>query len=91
MTHLEERDPRDARRELRIERAVTALVLHGYLGDTIGFNTAATDLGLVEHATLTETLTSLHWALARLPRSMDDPTQLRDHLATLYAVPDDVD
>ena len=58
----DERDPREVRRELRIQRAVVGLVLHGYRGDTVGFNSAATELARVEQATPDELFRPLLWA-----------------------------
>ncbi|SKZ46560.1 MULTISPECIES: hypothetical protein [unclassified Gordonia (in: high G+C Gram-positive bacteria)] len=83
-----ERDPREVRRELRIQRAVVGLVLHGYRGDTVGFNSAATELARVEQAAPDELFRPLLWALSRLPRSLDEPAALHDHLAALYTVRD---
>ena len=83
-----ERDPRVVRRELRIDRAVIGLVLHGSRGDVIGFNSAATELALVENVAPDELWRPLLWALSRLPRGADEPTKLLDHLAVLYAVRD---
>ncbi|QUD82095.1 hypothetical protein J8M97_20525 [Gordonia polyisoprenivorans] len=88
MNEPTERDLAEVRRELRIERAVIALVLHGYRGDTVGFNDAATDLGLTEHARLPELLGPLRWALARLPRGIGEPTELHDRLVDLYGIRD---
>ncbi|RDB46822.1 hypothetical protein [Tsukamurella tyrosinosolvens] len=83
-----ERDVPAVQRELRIKRAVIALVVHGYRGDTLGYNDALTDLLVVDHATLAEIQSTLLWALSRLPRSLDDPTALTDMLAGLHWVPD---
>lgn len=83
-----ERDPAVVRRELRIERAVVGAVLHGYGRDNLGFNDAVADLMLREQAQLSEILTTLWWALSRIPRGAGDPEELLDRLTVLYGVPD---
>ncbi len=81
-------DVRAVRRGLRIERAVVAAVLHGHQRDNLGFNDAMAELLIAEHATLAEVVTSLWWALSRLPRGIDEPDQLLDRLVSLHGMPD---
>ena len=82
-----ERDPAVVRRELRIQRAVTGAVLHGYQRDNFGF-TRAVDALFDEDAALHEVIPVLWWALSRLPRGMGEPEALTDQLIALYPVED---
>lgn len=84
----EDRDTNIVRRELRIERAVIGLVVHGYRRDNLGFNQGVEELALAENATAAEVVPHLFWALSRLPLSGDEPDQLLDRLASLAGVRD---
>ncbi|GGL09703.1 hypothetical protein [Nocardia jinanensis] len=75
------------RRTLRIERAATAVVLHGYRGDKAGVAHAA-DALFAEGADIADVVVPLAWALARLPRGLDEPTELLDRLAALHCIGD---
>lgn len=76
------------RRELRIERAVLGIVVHGYMRDSHAAGAAFGDLAAAE-PTMLEVFPLLLWALQRLPRGVGEPTELRDRLTSLYAVPDE--
>ena len=76
------------RRELCIERAIIALTAHGYVGDSYAAGQAFADLA-TEEPSLLEVFPTLLWALQRLPRGVGEPTELRDRLTTLYAIPDE--
>ncbi|GAB33424.1 hypothetical protein [Gordonia otitidis] len=84
-----DQDVTAVRRSLRIERAVIGAVLHGYRADNHGFNAAITDLWVTEQASAVDVNITLFWALSRLPRNGEEPTQLQDRLAVLYGVSDD--
>lgn len=88
MNDFPERPLPTVRRELRIERAIIALVSHGYVGDSYAAGQAFGDL-IPEDASLAEVFVPLLWALQRLPRGVGEPTELRDRLTALYAVPDE--
>ena len=84
-----DQDVKAVRRNLRIERAVVGAGLHGYRADNHGFNAAITDLWIIERASAVDINVALFWALSRLPRNGEEPTQLQDRLAALYGVSDD--
>ncbi|MGX9295154.1 hypothetical protein [Tsukamurella paurometabola] len=88
MSDHPERPLSAVRRELRIERAVLGIVVHGYARDSYGAGDAFADLAAAE-PTMLEVFPLLLWALQRLPRGVGEPTELRDRLTTLYSVPDE--
>lgn len=88
MTNFPERPLPTVRRELRIERAIIALVLHGHVGDSYAAGQAFADLA-TEEPSLLEVFPTLLWALQRLPRGVGEPVELRDRLTTLYSAPDE--
>lgn len=77
----------DPRLNLAARRAVTRLILAGYLNDDAGWSTAIGDLlqalgkGQIDTAGI---LDQARWSLPRLPRSFDAPSALTDWLAATY-------